>query len=151
MDPLRLTVVRDDCQPGLTRGTLSVDGLLMFYTCEDEDRGLTTTDTLAHVQQVKVKGRTAIPLGTYPVAFTWSPKYRRMMPLVGSVPGFQGIRIHSGNTAADTEGCLLVGKTRTPTGVGSSRVAITELYALLQAATDAGRPISISYTRPPPA
>ena len=142
MDPLRLTVVRDDCQPGLTRGTLSVDGLLMFYTCEDEDRGLTTTDTLAHVQQVKVKGRTAIPLGTYPVAFTWSPKYRRLMPLVGSVPGFQGIRIHSGNTAADTEGCLLV---------GSSRLAIRELYALLQAATDAGRPISISYTRPTPA
>jgi hypothetical protein len=74
-----------------------------------------------------------------------------MMPLVGCVPVFQGIRIHSGNTAADTEGCLLVGKTRTTTGVGSSRVAIAELYALLQAATDAGRPISISYTRPTPA
>jgi len=148
MEPLRLEVVRDERQPGLARGLLSVDGVHFGYTCEDEDRGLDQTDTLAHVKLVKVPGRTAIPLGTYPVAFTWSPKYKRMMPLVGSVTGFQGIRIHSGNTAADTEGCLLVGKTRTATGVGSSRLAIQELYTLLQAATDAGRPITITYRLP---
>lgn len=148
MEPLLLEVVRDDPQPGLTRGTLYVDGVHFGCTCEDEDRGLDHTDSLAHVKQVKVQGRTAIPTGTYPVAFTWSPKYKRMMPLVGSVTGFQGIRIHSGNTAADTEGCLLVGKTRTPTGVGSSRLAIAELYKLLQAATDAGRPIRITYRLP---
>ena len=61
------------------------------------------------VDEVKIFGETSIPYGTYKVTITYSPKFQRDLPLVNNVPGFDGIRIHPGNTAVDTEGCILVG------------------------------------------
>jgi hypothetical protein len=58
------------------------------------------------------------------------------MPHLIAVPGFEGIRIHSGNTAADTDGCVLVGDTRGPDSVGQSKVAFERLFRLLDSATD---------------
>ena len=54
--------------------------------------------------------RTCIPFGTYALRVTWSPRYKRWMPQVLAVPGYSGIRIHAGNTPADTAGCILVGR-----------------------------------------
>jgi hypothetical protein len=64
------------------------------------------------VSDWKVAGQTAIPYGVYTVDLTFSPKYQKIMPILVAVPGFTGIRIHSGNVAEHTEGCLLVGKNR---------------------------------------
>lgn len=52
----------------------------------------------------------AIPEGRYAVVITYSPKMKQWLPLLLGVPMFSGIRIHAGNTAKDTAGCILVGE-----------------------------------------
>ena len=84
---------------------------------------------------VKVFGETAIPAGRYRVEITWSNRFRRPMPLLLDVPNFDGIRIHSGNKAEDTEGCILVGKTRAQDWIGDSRKAFDALFDLIKADT----------------
>lgn len=49
-----------------------------------------------------------IPEGTYPIAVTWSPKFKRMLPLVNNVPGRSGIRVHRGTKPEHSRGCILV-------------------------------------------
>ena len=93
-----------------TIGKLYIDGEYFCDTIEDTDRGLTQTMTDAQIKSKKVYGQTAIPTGTYRVIISYSIKFKRQMPLLLNVPGFLGIRIHSGNTEKDTEGCLIVGK-----------------------------------------
>jgi len=110
---LRIILTRDVFHPAWTLGTVSLDlpddglGPLPFgYSVEDVDRRVEEDPAR------KVKGQTAIPTGTYEVHRTWSPKFNRLVPLVDGVPGFAGVRIHAGNDAEDTEGCLLVGLAR---------------------------------------
>jgi len=91
-------VETDECIVGILT---KPDGKLLCYTMEDSPR---LTDGV-----VKAPGKTAIPAGVYELVFDWSPKYARYMPHVLNVPGFTGIRIHSGNTPEDTDGCILVG------------------------------------------
>jgi hypothetical protein len=89
-----------------TVGQLSLNGKAFCFTLEDVVRPKGAA---------KVHGQTAIPAGTYPVILNISNRFKKLMPLVQNVPGFEGIRIHSGNTAADTDGCLLVGLSKMQT------------------------------------
>lgn len=126
---MELHLNRDIIVEKYSLGTLTVDGKGGFFTCEDTDRALDSADVLSHISSTKVMSQTAIPTGRYRVKTTWSPKYQRMMPLVCDVTGFKGIRIHSGNDADDSSGCILIGTVRTPTGVSHSKVACEWLYA----------------------
>lgn len=114
-----------------------------YYTVEDTVRVL--KDCGKTTCAGKVPGATAIPAGTYEIRDTWSPHFGRMMLEVIDVPGFRGIRIHSGNTADDTEGCLIPGLKQTPTGVAYSRPAIEQLNRDIRAKLRTG-PVWITIT-----
>lgn len=128
---MRLTLVRIANRPTYCIGKLYVDGAYLCDTIEDTDRGLDDGMKEGDILKKKVKGETAIPTGVYPVYITWSPKYRKPMPLIDRVKGYSGIRIHSGNTAKDTEGCLIVGQNKEVGKVLNSRVTYNKLFDIL--------------------
>lgn len=128
---MRLTVLRIANKPTYTIGKLYIDGCYYCDVLEDTDRGLDDDMKESEILKKKIKGQTAIPTGTYPVKITYSPKYKKLMPLIDNVKGYQGIRIHSGNTHKDTEGCLLVGKNKEVGKVLESRKTFNALYKIL--------------------
>lgn len=128
---MRLTLIRIANRPTYCIGKLYIDGIYQCDVLEDTDRGLDDKMTEAEILKKKVKGQTAIPSGVYPVYITWSPKYKKPMPLIENVKGYSGIRIHSGNSAKDTEGCLLVGKNKEVGKVLESRKTYNELFNIL--------------------
>jgi hypothetical protein len=107
---------------GYTIGVLSVNGQRICEAVEDEDRGLSSDMPLKELQAKKIKGQTAIPTGTYKVVITYSPRFKKQLPLLQDVPGYEGVRIHPGNTAKDTEGCILCGRNTIKGGVTDSRL-----------------------------
>jgi len=118
-----------------TIGELSIDGKFECYILEDYDR-------LRHNRRKK-HGETAIPRGTYEVRLTYSSRFKKTLPLLISVPRFRGIRIHAGNTAKDTEGCLLPGTTRSENSVGQSKRAFNKLFKKLEKAKRENKQITI--------
>lgn len=131
---MNLTLHRIQLDPDVTIGQLAIDGAPYCYVCEDMVRPPGAP---------KVYGQTAIPAGRYRVVITWSPHFNRMLPLLVNVPGFEGVRMHPGNTASDTEGCLLPGLDRLPKGVGRSVLAFEPLMSKIAAAIDAGTDVYI--------
>ena len=90
-----------------TISELFMDSYFICYVLEDKDRGLDSSWTLEKVKMMKIWGRTAIPTGRYEIDWTFSNKYKKHMPILLNVKGYEGIRIHTGNTAEDTAGCLI--------------------------------------------
>jgi len=84
----------------------------------------------------KIAGKTAIPEGCYPVVITRSPRFKKWLPLLVGVPQFSGIRIHGGNTANDTQGCILVGENTEKGRVNSSQYWLTRLIDRIVEARD---------------
>ena len=114
------------------------DGKKWCSILEDEDRGLYNSMDEYGIKRHKVPGQTAIPYGTYEVTITYSPRFKRKLPLINGVKGFSGIRIHSGNTAADTEGCPLPGVNDAVGRVSNSRYWFKLLNAQIEQALARG-------------
>ena len=138
-------------------GHLYIDGLYFCDTLEDTDRGLKKTWPENQIKTVKVPGATAIPKGTYAVTMkVQSPKfsaykYRKQygfcdgyLPRLLGVPGFEGVLLHIGNYAKDTDGCLLCGMNTKKGMVCNSTETFTKLYAKLKAADERMENISIT-------
>lgn len=136
---MNLKLVRSWFLPHCAIGALSVDGEAECFTLEDKDREIPGEP----VQSWKVPGCTAIPCGTYQVVITRSHRFGRDTPLLLGVPGFDGVRIHSGNTAQDTEGCILVGRHKEGETITESRAAYDDLFKLIREAIDAGEKVEI--------
>ena len=132
---MKLRLIRDTFTDKSTTGKLFVDDVFECYIMEDMVRS-----------GPKVYGQTAIPEGLYDLTIDDSPKYKRPMMHVINVPGFAGIRIHSGNTADDSEGCLITGRTRRPNWVGESKLALLPLFQKVKAAVDRREPVTIEIT-----
>lgn len=128
---MNITLNRIAKKSKYTIGKLYIDGEYFCDTIEDTDRGLTQTMTDTQIKSKKVYGQTAIPTGTYRIIISYSNKFKRQMPLLLNVPGFLGIRIHSGNTEKDTEGCLIVGKNKVVGKVIESKDTYNKLFSIL--------------------
>lgn len=133
---MELKVKRIAKRDTYTIGKLYVDGEYFCDTIEDRDRGLNDSMSVEEIKKIKVYGETAIPTGRYRVTLSYSIKFKKMLPEILNVKGFAGIRIHSGNTAKDSLGCILVGKNTVVGQVTSSRATFDRLMLKLNKTTE---------------
>ena len=124
---MKLKVIREVKNDICTIGSLFINGEFFCYTLEDKDRGLKQTDSLLFIQTKKIFGLTAIPSGTYKLIVNQSPKFKRMLPRILDIKGFDGVLIHRGNTADHSLGCLLVGYKKGDNSIFESTKAETDL------------------------
>lgn len=116
---------------GYTIGRMSLNEIYFCDTLEDTDRGLNSTMSVDKILAKKIKAQTAIPTGKYDVILTFSPRFKRVLPLLLNVPGYQYIRVHNGNRPDSTEGCLLVGENKVKGQVLNSRATLERLMSVL--------------------
>ena len=124
---MRFVVQRQTSDGTATLGELLVDGTHFCWTLEPAK---------------------PIPAGSYSLTIDWSARFTRLMPLVGDVPGYSGIRIHWGNWAKNTEGCTLVGETQGKDFIGHSVDEFNILFRTIQDSLAQGE-TTISYVDPP--
>lgn len=128
---MKLTLKRIALRSTYTIGRLYIDGKYFCDTCEDRVRD--TNRNGVFDEERKIYGETAIPYGTYKVILSMSNRFKRVLPLLLDVPEFSGIRIHSGNSADDSLGCILVGENKQVGKVLNSRNTEKKLMKVLQA------------------
>ena len=121
-----------------TIGKLYIDGVYFCDTIEDKDRSLNQTMSINDIKKKKVYGETAIPTGTYKLVIDYSNRFKKNMAHILNVPGYEGIRIHTGNSAKDSLGCIIVGKNKVVGKVIESRDTYNQLFPILQKAFKEG-------------
>ncbi len=143
---MRISLQRQQSTGDATLGALYINGTFACFTCEDVIRELPGVP----VAQWKVWGKTAIPVGEYRVTIRHSAHFGCDKIHIEDVPGFSEIMIHEGNTAADTDGCILVGQTKTgPNTIGGSKAALKELQPIVAAALAGGEAVTIQVLAAP--
>lgn len=134
---MKITLKRIALKDTYTIGKLYIDGKYFCDTLEDTVRDLNKNGVFDNGEK-KIYGKTAIPYGTYNVKWTYSNKFKKYMPLIENVPSFAGIRIHAGNSSADTQGCILVGENKAVGKVLNSKNTVNKLYPIIQNACKKG-------------
>jgi hypothetical protein len=116
---MNIKIVRKTGNSKFTEGRMYIDGIFECFTVEDA------------IRSIKIQNETAIPKGIYNVIMTMSTRFGKVMPLLENVPNFTGVRIHSGNSSKDTEGCIIVGALNDSMDddfIGASKIAVSRLY-----------------------
>ena len=135
---MKLTLKRIALRPTYTIGKLYIDDVYFCDTLEDTVRDINKSGKFDNGEQ-KIKGKTAIPYGTYEIKWTYSPRFKKYTPQLMNVPSFEGIRVHAGNTSADTEGCLILGENKQVGKVLNSRATINKFYPIIKEACSNGK------------
>lgn len=141
---MELEIIRNTFTDKSSIGDWSVNGERKCFSLEDTDRGLDSAMDFEQLEKQKQHGKTAIPYGRYEVIINMSNRFKVLMPLLLNVPGYAGVRIHPGNKAEDTEGCLLPGMTKDINFVGSSRGAYLIIYRLIESALNRNEKVFIT-------
>lgn len=134
---MEIIVERLQKDEDVTIGAITIDGDFACWSLEDPVREVPGQP----VSTWKIHGKTAIPAGRYKVIIDMSARFKRLLPLLIDVPGYSGVRIHAGNTAADTEGCILVGNELLAKSLARSQLALAPLMTKLSEAQNKGEPI----------
>lgn len=135
---MKLTLKRIALRKTYTIGKLYIDDVYFCDTLEDTVRDTNKSGKFDNGEQ-KIKGKTAIPYGTYEIKWTYSPRFKKYTPQLMNVPSFEGIRVHAGNTSADTEGCLILGENKQVGKVLNSRATINKFYPIIKEACSNGK------------
>jgi len=136
---MKFVMQRGQSKSGVTLSRLMLDDTFICDMLEDEVREVAGQP----VDSWKVHGKTAIPAGTYEVVAHDSPRFGPDTLTLPNVPGFKYIRVHAGNAAEDTEGCLLPGLRMSDTRVASSRAALARLRELVLPELQKGEQVHI--------
>ncbi len=132
-----LLLIRKTNTEKSTIGDLFVNDKLECFTLEDMDRKLEDGG-------IKIPKKTAIPRGKYEIIIDKSRRFNTFLPHLLDVPQFEGIRFHPGNTAEDTEGCILPGEIRGIDKIFNSRMAYDKLFTKLSGAYNNDEKITIT-------
>ena len=135
---MKLTLKRIALRPTYTIGKLYIDDVYFCDTIEDTVRDINKNGKFDNGEK-KIHSKTAIPYGIYEIKWTYSPRFKKYTPQLMNVPSFEGIRIHAGNTSADTEGCLILGENKQVGKVLNSRATINKFYPIIKKACSKGK------------
>lgn len=135
---MKLTLKRIALKPTYTIGKLYIDDKYFCDTLEDTVRDLNKDGKFDNGEK-KIKGKTAIPYGTYEIKWTYSPRFKKYTPQLMNVPSFEGIRIHAGNTNASTSGCLLLGENKKVGMILNSKATIAKFCPIIKDACAKGK------------
>lgn len=135
---MELKLIRNTFTEKTTIGDLFINGSKdrECYVLEDKDRSMDSTMSLEMIKTLKVYGETAIPLGRYEIAISYSERFKKKLPLLLNVKGYEGIRIHTGNTELDSHGCLLPCMSFTKDRGVSSTIAFNALFGKIEKALE---------------
>lgn len=124
---MELKLIRTITNSQYTEGKLYIDGAYFSDTLEDTDRGLEQNMSEFEINRRKIYGQTCIPSGEYKVILNMSPRFKKILPRILDVKGFEGILMHAGNTVQDSSGCILLGTKSSDGVLINSRKAVDAL------------------------
>lgn len=141
---MELKLIRERFNKNETIGKLYVDNILFAYTLEPTFRGLNCEMSEDEIKRRKIYGVTAIPKGSYHVILTYSKRFQKILPELLHVKGFVGVRIHAGNYAKDTQGCILLGNYNGGNYVSESRQYVERLVKMMQGSINDDEGVTIT-------